>query len=104
MLLTQKKLNNAMLHFLHEMELNNIPVQKMVLFGSYAKGNPTENSDIDVAIWSQYFEGNRLLDTPKVAHVLTNFPLIQLHPFHITDTAATNPFIHEILKFGIVYK
>ena len=33
-----------------------IPVEKVVLFGSYAKGNYTKDSDIDLAIFSPFFE------------------------------------------------
>lgn len=36
-----------------------IPVQEVILFGSYAKGNPREYSDIDLAVisppvWRKY--------------------------------------------------
>jgi predicted nucleotidyltransferase len=34
-----------------------IPVKKAVLFGSYATGNNDTGSDIDLAIFSEYFEG-----------------------------------------------
>ncbi|HHX50505.1 MAG TPA: nucleotidyltransferase domain-containing protein, partial [Clostridia bacterium] len=27
-----------------------VPVEKAILFGSYAKGNPTRSSDIDIVI------------------------------------------------------
>ena len=30
-----------------------IPVEKAILFGSYAKGNPTKSSDVDIFIDSQ---------------------------------------------------
>jgi UTP:GlnB (protein PII) uridylyltransferase len=33
-----------------------IPVKKAVLFGSYAKGTFDEGSDVDLAIFSDYFE------------------------------------------------
>jgi predicted nucleotidyltransferase len=33
-----------------------IPIKKAILFGSYAKGNPDAESDVDLAIFSEYFE------------------------------------------------
>ncbi|WP_356711834.1 nucleotidyltransferase domain-containing protein [Paenibacillus sp. CECT 9249] len=33
-----------------------IPVKKAVLFGSYAKGTFDEESDVDLAVFSDYFE------------------------------------------------
>jgi predicted nucleotidyltransferase len=32
---------------------NAIPIEKAILFGSYAKGNPTQTSDIDILIDSR---------------------------------------------------
>lgn len=33
-----------------------IPVEKAVLFGSYAKGNYRKDSDVDLAIFSDFFK------------------------------------------------
>lgn len=32
---------------------NSIPIERAILFGSYAKGNPTQTSDIDILIDSK---------------------------------------------------
>jgi predicted nucleotidyltransferase len=39
-----------------------IPVQEVILFGSYAGGNPQEHSDIDLAIISDWFEGKPAIE------------------------------------------
>lgn len=39
-----------------------IIVDKIILYGSYAKGNPREHSDIDVAIISPSFKGKRFFE------------------------------------------
>ncbi len=44
-----------------ELERNRIKVAKIILYGSYAKGNPRDHSDIDIAIISPSFKGKRLL-------------------------------------------
>lgn len=40
-----------------------IPVEKAILFGSYAKGNPHQFSDVDIAIFSDYFKGMSRVDS-----------------------------------------
>jgi predicted nucleotidyltransferase len=39
-----------------------IPIDKVYLFGSYAKGTPNEWSDVDVGIFSKYFENKKTVD------------------------------------------
>ena len=39
-----------------------IPVQEVILFGSYAHGNPKEHSDIDLAIISDWFRGKTRIE------------------------------------------
>ena len=39
-----------------------IPVQEVILFGSYAQGNPKEYGDIDLAVISEWFEGKPAIE------------------------------------------
>jgi predicted nucleotidyltransferase len=41
-----------------------IPIKEIILFGSYAKGNPKEYSDIDLAVISDWFE-----DKPRIENM-----------------------------------
>jgi uncharacterized protein len=99
-MLTQKKLNI----FLQQLSLallhNDFIIEKMVLFGSYSKGNPHANSDIDVAVWSAQFSGIRILDIETLAPIISKFHNLELHPFTLSDTALNNPFVAEILNTG----
>ena len=47
--------------YLNALQNNHIPVNQIILFGSYAKGNRKEWSDIDIALVSDIFEGKRLI-------------------------------------------
>ncbi len=76
--------------------------ERIILFGSYAKGLATDNSDIDLAIWASGFSGVRLLDLEKLAPIKSKYPLIEIHPFSIVDTSENNPFIAEIERTGIL--
>ena len=74
--------------------------KKALLFGSYAKGNPHEYSDLDVAIWADGFTGMPLLDIERIAPLLRPFQPVELHPFHSGETKEDNPFIEEIERTG----
>ncbi len=78
--------------------------QKAILFGSYAKGNPRKDSDIDLAIWDRNFTGclPQDIETLVFAHKIKTPPLLELHTFHTDENEETNPFIAEILKYGII--
>jgi len=53
---------NLIRKYIDRLKENNIPVEKDLLFGSYIKGTPREDSDIDIAVISSAFKGNRYLD------------------------------------------
>jgi predicted nucleotidyltransferase len=42
-----------------------IPIQKAILFGSYANGSFTKDSDVDLAIFLDYFEETSRIDGIK---------------------------------------
>lgn len=80
----------------------NISVDKAILFGSVAKGNTRADSDIDLAIWSDKFEGCVPFDLEKFSSVKAKYPLIEVHTFQKGDNKYSNPFIEEIEKNGII--
>ncbi|MEW5693828.1 MAG: nucleotidyltransferase domain-containing protein [Candidatus Hydrogenedentota bacterium] len=48
--------------YIDELNKNNIKIEKAIIFGSYVKGNIKEESDIDVALISSTFTGDRFED------------------------------------------
>ena len=81
---------------------DNIHITEAILFGSYAKGTNNEWSDIDIAVVSDDFEGIRLYDNKKIrnAKLKTSIDL-ETHPYRPEDFTPDNPFVNEILNFGI---
>lgn len=71
------------------------------LFGSLASGQQHEHSDIDLALWDERFSGCLTIDYEPIKHVLTRFPLIELHTFASSDDETTNPWTKEIIKKGM---
>lgn len=73
---------------------------KVILFGSYAKGNYTEDSDIDIAV--VFNDYNNLLDIQLDLMRLRRKidSRIEPHPFRVKDFNLSNPLVNEILKYG----
>jgi uncharacterized protein len=81
-----------------------IDLKKAFLFGSYAKGNEHQDSDIDIAIvignMDDFFSVQMQLMRLK-----RNIDLrIEPHPIWEGDFDIQNPFAYEIQKTGIEIK
>lgn len=91
--------------FIIESKKSNIEISKLFIFGSYANGNFTNDSDIDIAVVSDDFSGNRFLDNRKLVNArLSTHIYLETHPFTTADFTEENPFVKEILLTGIRYQ
>lgn len=88
-------------NFINDLKAFGYMPTKAILFGSFVKGTFHQHSDIDLAIWADPFTGQRAIDNPLVWEPKAKYPRVQLHPYHVADTEATDPFISEILSYGI---
>lgn len=81
------------------------PIEKVILFGSYAHETATEHSDIDLAIISPEFGKKPLLERMKLYELRYDAgidSLIDPHPFGSDEFAQEeNFFVAEIKKTGI---
>lgn len=81
-----------------------IKVDKVILFGSYAKSSASEDSDIDIAIESPDFGNNYLDDWQHLSRSVWRSgvePIIEPRPFH---SSMDPSILEEITKHGkIVY-
>ena len=82
---------------------NAMPIDKVFLFGSQAKGTADKHSDIDVCFFSHSFENQRSVDVitrlMKLAHKYRGFD-IEPHGFPTSELNNNNPFVKEILRTG----
>src|ERR1035437_7114175 len=77
------------------------PVKGLYLFGSYANGNASENSDIDIAIISDKLEGRRFWDREKLGkYIIKSSFDLEVHPFKTEDFTEDDPFVKEIIRTG----
>lgn len=88
--------------YLDLLKKNQIPITEAVLFGSYARGTQKEWSDIDIALVSTIFKGNRIEDKDKIRHItLSVSSEIEVIPFSLKDFNQKNPLAREIIETGI---
>jgi predicted nucleotidyltransferase len=83
---------------------NGIAIEKAVLFGSVAKNEQREYSDIDVALVSSQFTTNFISNTKLTSKINIRFPLIEVHHFNAEYYKQGDPFIAEINSSGFEIK
>jgi len=76
------------------------PVYKAILFGSYAAGNATEDSDVDIVIDSK----GQLLNMNffGVLHDITELLGKKVDLIEITEVRSDSPILTEIKERGVV--
>jgi predicted nucleotidyltransferase len=89
-------------------DLKPLNPKKIILFGSYAYGEPNENSDIDIFILKDDYE-NRLQEIKKARKLLVDIDMakdIILTNTHYYQTHSNqnwiNTALYEIRKYGEV--
>ena len=88
--------------YIRALKKNNINVNQAILFGSYAKGNYSEWSDIDLAVVSEAFEGSWIKDRKKIRAITLSISSdIQVLPYRPEDFKSDDPFVKEIIETGI---
>ena len=89
--------------YIGELERNKIPIEKAILFGSYAKGHANAESDIDVALVSEVFSGDRFEDRRKIIPLRRKIDnRIEPLPFKPEDFENDGILVEEIKKTGIL--
>jgi len=81
-----------------------MPIDKVYLYGSYAKGIQRENSDVDICFFSPAFESQNSLDIlTKLFYLKIKYDkdvLIEPNAFPVSALYNDNPFVKEILRTG----
>jgi predicted nucleotidyltransferase len=80
-----------------------IPIQKAILFGSYAKGSFSKDSDVDLAIFSDHFNNMSRIERNTFLLLEATDYHVDLQPQAFTSEDLENPLgiVEEILKTGI---
>ena len=82
---------------------NDLNIKKIILFGSYAKGNYTENSDIDVCVIAENIENDYLALLKIMPKVIESD--VRIEPVVFSQSEYETPLsfglLKEVKKFGI---
>ena len=103
MALSEDQLAKIIKGFIMELK-REIPIKEVILFGSYARGNPKEYSDIDLAVISDWFEGKpKIKNMQYLSRIAAAYnSLIEALPF--TEQEYRNldkrSFLASIIKSG----
>lgn len=87
--------------FIEELGKAGIAISQSYLFGSYAKDRPNQDSDVDLALVSDSFNGVRFTDRAKFVPLLVKYVDLEPHPFKPEDFNESSPFAREIIRTGI---
>jgi len=81
-----------------------MPVDKAILFGSYAKGNATEQSDVDVCFFLRDYGGKKRFDVQfQLMKLSRAYPGVCIEPlvYETSELRRDNPFVNEIIRTGL---
>lgn len=100
-----KRIRSILLKYKSLLEKDGFPVQALILYGSYAKGNFRAYSDIDVCVLSDKLLKNKdYYETYLWKKVLEVDPRIEPVGYHPRDFKDIDPLVNEIKKEGVVIK
>lgn len=75
--------------------------EELILFGSYANGNPSEDSDVDVAVVVDKLEGDYFLTRPLLWKIRREVD-DRIEPFVFEKKHDESGFLEEVMRTGIV--
>ncbi|WP_018154834.1 MULTISPECIES: nucleotidyltransferase family protein [Methanothermococcus] len=84
----------------HKKELKEkYKVKKMGIFGSYARGEQTEKSDIDIMV--EFYETPSLIEFIEMEYYLSD--LLGIKVDLITKNSIKNPYLKESIEEDLLY-
>ncbi|NMB47033.1 MAG: nucleotidyltransferase domain-containing protein [Firmicutes bacterium] len=94
--------HSKILEFIGKVQ-EHVRVDKVILYGSWAKGNPTDLSDIDLAVFSPDFGKHILKESQLLSRIAWEVDeSIEAIPYAAEDLYNLEPtkFVYEIIRTG----
>jgi uncharacterized protein len=96
-----KRINEVALQYANVLK-HHFQLHSLYVYGSYAKGKFTEDSDIDIAVVADGFSGDLVEDTFQLMKIRRGVDTrIEPHPFLVEEFHENNPLANEVLRSGI---
>ncbi|MCH8317422.1 MAG: nucleotidyltransferase domain-containing protein [Bacteroidetes bacterium] len=105
-MLTRETAIKRVTNFAKEIKANGLNLKKVILFGSYAKNQQHQWSDIDVVLVADEFIGFGFEDMKHFVNIniKNNYYIIQTNTYPTDYFDKGDPFINEIKRTGIEIK
>lgn len=87
--------------FVKECKEIGLTFEKVMLFGSYAKGIARADSDIDLLLISKNFSDDVFANLKQYSKVNIRYPLVETHPYSFQQFMEGDEFLAQITKEGI---
>ena len=99
-----KSIKNSITSYKKRLIKEGLIFDKVILFGSYARGNAHPYSDIDIAVVSKFFGKNDFKEMSKLNALTYGIDTrIEAHPISFANFLnPVSPFIIEVKKYGIL--
>jgi predicted nucleotidyltransferase len=102
-----KKINKTLNEYIKVIK-DEIPVERVIVFGSYARGKANKKSDIDVCIVSPKFGKNPHEEGKFLFRKLWQVKRANIDPVGYSPgdfkSKFVSPLLYEIKKYGLEYK
>lgn len=105
--MVKKTILTKLKRFKRLLEKEGLPIDKLLLYGSYARGTPRKDSDIDVCVISRAFGKSRLREGFYLRHKAPEIDSrIEPIPFSLEDYRKNkiSPLLHQIRKEAVEVK
>jgi uncharacterized protein len=100
-MVTRETAINTAKSFVRDCKLNGLTFYKVFIFGSVAKGNMHEWSDIDLLLISDQFSENIFDNLKLYSKINIKYPIIETHPYPTNYYKNGDSFIEQVTKESI---
>ncbi len=105
--MVKKEIINKIKRFKSLLKKEGVPVSKVFLYGSYARGTAHQDSDIDVCVVSPVFGKDRMKERFFLSHQAPKVDVrIEAVPFSLEayHKNRVSPLLHQVRKEGLEIK
>lgn len=104
MVKTEREIKEIIDRFMFEVERLGVKPEKVILYGSYAKGNPKEESDIDIVVISGDFRNMNIRERLELLGIAAGRVFEPIEALGYTEeeieSEKKGTFIEEIIDSG----